>query len=575
MSIVTDGVRSAKRIYLAKKLLRELDQLGLPSGRKMEEGFTARAICVGDIKKVRIQAPDGAVVICSQPSGMTIVSSEIWNSEFLPAQSIRTLDGPALGFDNDVGVLPSYEAPNQPYVPTTTTSYYGTAGTEYNDTVPTPSIVSAAGEIYWVTVSSGPCSYVARLSESFLNIYFGSGDYAKRVDAFYTVTSGEPGSTGLTWYLTTQHVVAKSLRSVVHSIGKYAYDPDYNLICATAFTGQPGYFGYDFFYGATMFAGLPADYRSAMLVYPLSPVLSIGNYAFALSENDQPTLLHCGYTCELLLYSVHNLSSNPDEAPWEVFFSLYTLGADSVASYPANVSVLAAICPTTTFVNEAGVNYDAVRQMMAQLFPWPNFQSEAPYDSAMFHAEDGAVYTWTRKYGAVRFSTAGMEVASISVPDLVDSTVGLRPEITYVSAGVYLCVAFHPGPDDWVGVRGVFLGSPFSAWNALPVVPIGYTLLKIRLVSASSDLVLIFGVLLDDSGTYNLGYLNYTVSTNTGDWLILGSLPLSVDDPNLATWALGIYGDGTLAQSQRGITAPAALPQMPVGPYALYAETMP
>lgn len=584
MPIKADGERSRQRIVAGKRLASTVNMLGVPSLTQVRDGFTIKATHVDrGLDSVLIRAPMGAVVACSQDTGTQLVVADYWASTFdkvRDAYVITYVEG-LVGTDNMYGAVYNSAVSNAKFVPSVTSTAYG-SGTDidtYADTPPTPSISAFVGEAYWVGLTGRVTAHSAHVYESRLNFYSASGEEPKRICVFAdakVAVAGAPYS--------VQNVTAVSMRQVAHLLGDYWFwfdDPDNKLMCALAMLGQPDGLGYAPFLGSTMFSGAPTGLQTLMLKYPGNDTQAIGSYAYALSSTVQPTLLHCVDTTDTLGFGSY-YGSNPSHEPWKLFFSIYTLGAGTISTWTVDTALLHTLSPVPV-VTAGIVNWNAARDMIWQFFPWPNNNRTVASDSAMFHDGAGAVYAWTRKYGTMRFSTGGMAVVTVVVPALVSSTDGVRPEIYRVSTGLYVCIAYQPGhltdppdPDDHIGVRGVFFGSPFSAWSAYPGPPAGYRLLHVRCVEVSSELSVLLGVLTDDAGGYFFARLRYDHVLAEGDWLKLGELPITVADVDRANWAVGVFGDDALVSSMMaGSAHPPCLPQMAIAPYEKYAGMIP
>jgi hypothetical protein len=569
MSIYVDGERSRQRLGFAKSLLNKLKMLGLRSKKLLYDGFLYRVdVLAPGLDKIAVTAPMGAAVVCSQPSGMKLMTADYWLTGLTPGRDVYVVDNTVSSGTEYTAISNNAVLPNAKFVPRATTSPLVVSPyTDYPDHVPTPALYSFPSEAFWVTVSASPATSALCLVEARLNFYSQAGAAEKRISAFI---EGQISGVG---YQVTQGVSSASLSIVSHSVGVYRFNSvSHELECAQSFIGNPSGMGAATFPGWIMFYGAPSGLQTLLLAYPTNSASAIGSFAFAVSAGDQPTLLHCVSAVNFGSY----FAANPTHEPWRIFFSIYTLGAGSVTTYPVNTTLLNTLAPGV--VTAGVVDWGKARAMMWQLFPWPNNNYTVAPDSAMFYSAAGNVYTWTRKYGSVEFSVSGMQGVSLVLPTLVATTPGVRPEIYHVGGGKYFCSAFKPNkltdqadPDDHIGVVGLYYGSPFVSWETLPTPT--ERLLQVRVLRASSTEIVVLGVLFD-AGTCYFGILRrtYSLGTWTGEWQKLAPLDVTVTDPDEAAWALGVFGE---VKPNEYLAGPPALPQMPNIPYSHYATTMP
>lgn len=579
MSITFDGERSKQRFGMAKRWLGNLKTMGMPSKMLTHEGFTYRLANIADgLQKGRITAPDGLVVACTQKDGVSIMWADYWHGGFGGAQDLHVINDAYVGSGQLVIAYLS-EIANAKFDPRQTRTFIVSDG--FIDSVPTPSILTSIGERGWLCVSGvveGVASW--QVAESFLLAYQQSGKSEKRFCVAHQIANNTAG-----WELgkrVSQCVWSRYMLVVSHSIGAYLLDVDQSNApsCAVIMTGGRSagpVVGYAHFYLGLMSLGAPAGLQSAML--SVSPPLAgaMGSYAFTKNASEEPTLLHCVDATGASAYFI----ANPSDAPWKLFFTFYTFGAGVLHSFPVNTTVLAALVPSVIVSGE--VDWVKATEVMRQLFPWPNNNHNCPVDSMMFHTLAGEVYSWSRKYGAVRFSIAGMSQATINIPAAA-STPGTRPEIYNAGNDVYLCICTAPAdkyevdpadptpyapPSDgaWNGVKGVYVGSPFGSWVELPY-PAGARILHIKPLRASLTDVQLLGIVLNlSTGAINAASLTWN-DVAGGAWKILAPVPVTIADVDVAQWSISPYGEGELTSFAMGFPHPApALPQMPKTPY--------
>lgn len=572
MSIYVDGERSRQRLGFAKSMLNKLKMMGLKTKTLLYEGFLYRVKTIAPgLDKVAVTAPMGAAVVCSSETGMQLFTADYWLSGFTPARDVYVVDNAVSAGVVYTTISANAVLPNAKFIPRATTSPTDfPTYTEYPDHVPVPGLYSFPSEAFWLTVSASPASSALRLVESSLTFYTQSGKGSKRISMF---SEGQISGVGLP---VTQALPAESVSLVTHSVGEYTFKSVTNeLTAARAFSGDATSMQISEFPGWIMFNGVPTGLQTLLLSYPNNYTRALGSFAFAVSASDQPTLLHCASATASAFDGY--FASNPTHAPWRIFFSIYTLGAGYITTYPVNTALLESLVPGTA--PSGVVDWDKARDVMWQLFPWPNDNFTVPPDSAMFYSEAGDVYTWTRKYGAVKFGSAGMSAASIVLPTQVTSTPGVRPEIYHTGGGVYFCSAFKPGhmtdpvlPGDEIGVVGLYLGSPFGSWETLPM-PTGVRLLQARLISIDAAEMLIAGVVLEGT-QYRFAMLRLVFSGGSwsGGWRSLSPLNMTNAYPDKLAWGLGVFGDVPVNEY---LCPPPTLPQLPAIPYSAYAATMP
>lgn len=583
MGIYVDGERSRQRLGFAKSLLNKIKMLGQKSKTLIYDGFLyqVKNIAPG-LDKIAVTAPMGAVVLCSSEYGIKVFTADHWLSALSGGRDIYvvniTATPPYLWFQT----VSNAAQPNVKFAPEATQYLLGSD--YYTGSNPTPAISFFGGEFYWLTVVGNPAVSAKRLSETFLNSYSGDGSRSERIGM-----QVEADSSGLP-YIVTQPVAAESVRSVTHWSGAYLYTAvTKQLVVGSVFVGNKNGVGRTWFDGVTMYAGVPSGLKPYLLgTTPTPGAFAVGNYAFALQNTDEPTLLHvCAAFSSYL--ETNYFSSNPAMAPWKLFYSIYTLGAGSIATHTVDTVLLNTI--SSGYVYPSGViDYVKAWEVLNQFLPWPNVNERAPDDSAMFHAPSGDVYSWTRKYGAIKFTTTGMFAATITVPTAVSVTPGVRPEMYYAGFNSYVCVCTKnskarkytlPAEQalydaDHNGVVAVYYGSPFFGWTQLPQPETGWRLLHVDIVKAYNGDVTLMGVMteINSPNTYHLCVLDY--ANSSGSWVRLSKINTGTINPDTARWAASVFGDGKYVDDLRKFpTPPPALPQMPAAPYAEYAANLP
>ena len=81
--IRTDGDRSLKRLWFAKKQLANIQNIDVPAKAVQWDGFNFKVWQLGEeLNGGRVTAPMGAVVLCSSENGVKISVADCWNGGF-------------------------------------------------------------------------------------------------------------------------------------------------------------------------------------------------------------------------------------------------------------------------------------------------------------------------------------------------------------------------------------------------------------------------------------------------------------------------------------------------------------
>lgn len=588
MAITFDGQRSLRRKALASRTLESIVTLGVPAKTVEIDGFRFKALNLGDIQKGRVTAPMGASVVCSQPAGATVLELDYWLSGVTAKYPLKG----AVSF----GCMDSSAADAIVFAP-------GTEVTFGHQNVPsTITPRTDIGEFVSMETTAflpgHPCTLY---SLNATHCYGGVGR------AFITRVVTQSGD----WdnkkrFNSIQPIFVDSdgvlSAACVHGNGAYTFTSGGSMsACELVAVIQeyPWFVSFDV-PASELFGGIPNDspyYLRNSLVSAVGPnPIKLGTYAFSLNAAGNATILHA------IDASAHPLiQSPPEDHPEYASYAYY------VARYDMNTGgfvfmnktyllpKLQAISGLPLATNAAAID------MLIQLFGWPNRHEKLPPDNAMFHDDSGNTYTWTRKYGTVRWNSSGLthlvapSFTPPSMPTAVTATVGVRPEIYRLGGGQYLCIAYKPGKvreydlelpgeieaklADWVGVRGVYLGTPFSedSWTEIPAPsPDTHWLLHVRPVSLESEnirLLGIIGTILEAEEDVQAFAL---VTYKDAAWQILSPLPIEVADPDMVIWSSGLFGEHPMVEELRTCPAqPPSLPQMPALPYTLYSGIIP
>ena len=561
MSLILDGNRSLNLIPIGKRLLELAKQLAVPAKVAIHNGFRVSAWHDGDLEKIKIKAPMGAAVICSQASGMSLSTADFWQGGFI---------GPRPLFVGNLADIPvDVDAVSWFYFNTALASVQlapaamTTLGAANFPSL--PHMIPTAAEMFWIGVRAKTAK---NIYEMCLDFYVAAGDAPKRIGNLQAF------SDNLAKVSVQCLPTDKWFRTVEHWVDKYAFvpvagAPKNKLVCGFEIEVSKEGWSQANVLGEVLFAGLPSLLLSKILgdlAYDHTEGAPVGSYSFAPSATAASVFLHGSIfpadlsSQELLDY----FSANPSELKWKLFFSLRKDGVTYIHSSEQFISLLDSMAGGTLIVGGV-VNYPQAQEVFKQLFPRPNYQENAPFDSVMFHS-DTDIYTWTRKYGAFKFSTTGLTQVTLTMPTEVTGTEGVRPDITYAGAGLYLCVCQKDGDagaDTSRGVKAVYTGSPLTGWTKLPDAP----LVHVRPVKVTADAVTLLGVV-------KVGDDHFFASFVNGQWLQMGKIPGTITGN--ANWAVCLFGEGGMVKDLASyLSPPPVLMQMPAPPYHAYEGVIP
>lgn len=172
---------------------------------------------------------------------------------------------------------------------------------------------------------------------------------------------------------------------------------------------------------------------------------------------------------------------------------------------------------TTTFSDAKGVVYS-----------WGRLT-----DPAAAQAYMDAEYPGRAKNGGFKFvPVTGFERLKLVMPAPVLAEQDYAPELTMLTDAVYLCLARDRGV-----IKGVFVGSPFSEWRAVPM-PKGTELVAVRptIPAATAALFQCLAVGHDTAGGY------YVYSFRGGAWSRMSPVPPGIEADLAAGIALNTKG---------------------------------
>jgi hypothetical protein len=530
----------------------------------------------------------GAVVACSTPEGIKIAVADNWAGAFIARQDlyvlIKPVEGPLgfVSFFNNPSPDAMADYATVKFTPSPRQSPFGLVNG-----------ITAGGETVWVDdYSCGPVVLSAR-GETFDIVVTATMDYdldGNGIPDYYRHVFEKTGS----FYIAN----GKNLVRPSCGIRQIEWEDSFSPWIVYQKTGTDKYTSHQSSY-LYMFSGgekivgttidvanqtaaniLFSDIVTASIPVTLRNILintvndgscePMGSYAF------EGTFLHAVNATTFVFSSAETGSDaydyyqdHPEENKWRLFYSMtvgtsvYNINSDQFIDLLDSLSALTIIG-----------NWRNAMRMLSQLTnAFPNNDFTVPYDSRMFHAHDGNIYTWTRSYGAVKFTTTGLFAATVIVPDQVTNEEGVRPDITYIGTfeevPLYLCVSNKVK----VGVRAVHYGSPFTGWSELP----GSTdeLISVRPIMVKPGQIFLLGVVkytVEEVSKYSLASLSWAPGS-VEQWRRMGELPFTVGDND--NFSIGLFGDDQMVKEFGDLPTPPIVPQSPVGPYDKYAIGMP
>ena len=615
--IAFDGDRSLKRRWFAKKKLATIHEMNIPSACPVWDGFRFKVWQLSkDLDGGRVTAPMGAVVACSTQDGIKIAVADYWAGGFNPAQDLyvvfKDLGVDDEGFQNIGAVTTFFNGPIDPletgeyrtikFTPTPTYSYFGLVNGDSGgpatvmayDYAASPVFLPVRGEVFDVMTSAsidfdlngnGTPDWFRAIFEKTTTFYIANGVQASRMNCgvhhVQFNNSYNPKrifqKSGTDRYTSHQ---STALYDFVDDDGISRKVVGYNVDVATSAIDN-------IYFSEILNTDMPEALRTILTT----------------SENDGSCEPVGAFASDSVFFHAVNASGrvysdvfqdcaatdyyddNPAQEKWSLFYSM-TVGGNV---HLVNSDQFLSLLDDLATVPVIGDWFGAKRMFEQIAGAYPNLNFAVPYDSIMFQGHDGIIYTWTRAYGSVKFTTTGIFLATVLVPTQVSGETGVRPEITYAGlfgdTHLYLCVSNKVK----VGVRAVHYGSPFFGWAELPGCPEGVELVSARPCVVTPERIFLIGVvkhtveeIIEGVPTevekYAFASLNWTAATDdeeasTDPWRVMGELPFPVGDAD--NFALGLYGDDPRASALAVYQCPPILPQAPVGPYDKYAIGMP
>lgn len=600
--IHTDGDRSLKRKWFAEKQLTSIHDLDIPAKTVLWDGFVFKAWQQGDLDGGSVKSPMGAVVLCSSPEGTKIATAENWRGGCTGYSDLHVL------FKADGKVITVSETLEEEMI---------TNGFQTLKAKPDP-----FGAWCWLPDDSITLHPQYSCTPSITPYKGGEAFNITHTDKQFIDfnNSGIPDypyqllDSTLTGYCSDNRNLGGRRTTMLANGGNDVWKTCQNLPEGrqTVFTeGFYDVFSFEFVCGSQLFDvkdditgltmptvdhlylseivpadhGMPEELRAMMLDTAISIIRPIGSYSF-LSATGEKVFIHSAYFSALAKpiggedYTIANyFVEHPTEEKWRMFISV-TVGSTVYLHASDQFYTLLQSLAVNLFDVVGIVNWEKAAIMLAYLMPWPNmsglrqiYYAWKPHDSVMFHGHDNAVYTWTRAAGAVKFDTAGLHTASVSVPVEVIDNVGTRPDISYAGLGMYFCSCNKIKES----ILSTYYGSPFTGWIKLPDAPEDCTLMQVRPVKVSTELIFLLGVMkyapVDVPAVYRFAFIKWNNITE-GAWRVLMILPFSVGTSD--NFAISLYGNENMVKELWSYPSPpAANPQNIVVPYDGYPRWRP
>jgi len=656
--IRTDSDRALKRRWLANKQLEQVKAAGVPGKGLLHEGFHYKVFDLGNrLEGGSVTSPMGLVVLCvhgeqdfpdTDPdviSGRYIACvADFWMGGINHKSQINCMitspppQGVAVGKLVRADISELYEIQSFKVIPS---FYYKISGpfgsfnpiTVYRDMWSAPKAMPYLGELFWCgntgmqwydADQDGYFEELHYITEILLNFYNADGSQTTRTCCFHEVGdlyNSYPNRIYLGMpklEITEQEVIDGETVDVYKEFMRYGHmhTVDYDrtsgddAIIGSWFEANHHEIRNSEWLVSTIVQGVPDATLRGLMNDHARPH---GNYQFALGhegEVQQVHLMNCWWdpvpTAGTNVPLASYLNSNPSLMGYAYpIFKWSNGGSIYHWSFTDILPLLESLADNPIEGPPGTYDMTVVHYMLGQLFCFPNDNWTCAFDSAMFHSHAGNVFTWSRHYGAIRIANSGITAYTLYLPTTVTANTGVRPDIAYAGGECYTLVATKPGKltepltdADWIGVKGVFVGTPFSpdSWTQLPDPPTGFRLRYARPVN--TELITEVGhpregepittTFLGVAEQYELigdqtelplyqfraCFINYVQDQNTlawsGEWELLSPIPINNIDWQ-AQFDVSLFGIGDLADSLRNHPDPAnILCTMPAQTYENY-----
>ena len=651
--IIPDSDRALKRLWYAKKKLSVIKMHDLPAKATLYEGFTMKVWQQGELEGGFIKSPMGLVVLCVNgeqehpDTDPDVISgrynayvADFWMGAVNYKNPIHCMitDPPAQGVavgrlvNGDISEL--YEIQNFKVVPS---YYYRISGpfgdfnpiTVYRDMWSAPKVMPYLGELFWCgntgmqwydADQNGYFEEIHYITEILLNFYNSNGTQTTRTCCFHEVGQNlanpypsriYPGMPKLE--ITEQELIDGELVDVYKEFMRYGhmhtvdYDrtPGDDAIIGSWFEASHKEIRNSEWLVSTIIQGVPSATLRGLMNDHARPH---GNYQFAIGHTGKVQQVHCMNcwydpvpTAGVITELVSFFGSNPSYIGYAYAIYKWSDGGSIYHwTFTDILPLLESLADNPIETSPGNYDMQVVHYMMGQLFCFPNDNWTCAFDSAMFHSHAGNVFTWSRHYGAVRIANSGITATTLYLPTTVTANNGVRPDIAYAGNERYTLVATKPGKltepitdSDWIGVKGVFIGTPFlsNSWRELPSPPAGFRLRYVRPVNLSVNEIsgeptsaafvgiaeqydLIGAQTELPTYVFRACFINYYYNEETGlwegEWQIMSPVPVEDIDWQ-AQFDLCFFGIGSLADDMRNHPDPPNIcPTMPAQTYDNY-----
>lgn len=591
MSLIVDGVRSAKRKWFADKLLEKIKTLGIQSKCLYVGGFLFRVKYQDESVNTRhIAAPMGAVVVSFGKKSVRIYAAEYWIGGFVSNKAMHRFDAPFLaenasasisGYNEHTTadlVLVRKNADTCQWVP------FVAQNTKY---VQPQAVLLPVG--YFEDVA---LIYSSRIRYKFISIDEATSQKISEAAVLLFAHDGQQQSQSKIVHASlaffTESTLFQSpwrnglLLAVRSHWSYYEYQPGQSggniLACLYSIRSRADLRTYPL-YSWILKSVCPKGMHAILDKH--SAWLGMGSYGF-MQEDGSFLYVHLLRMTSRFGY-VDPFFKDEANDKWRLFYFILrfpplnkdmdvaaeeaALARTSIVAVSNNafMGTLDDMSGGNIFLGGGAIDWSKAERLLHQIFVWPNFTDGQPHDSVMFHSAD-TVFSWSRAYGGVEIGTTGMRRVALFMPPEVRDNKGVRPEITYAGNGLYCCVCDNVGHN----VLAVYVGTPFieGQWTQLPLLPGEWAakasvILHVRPITIQAERVALLAVVreLDENGTPRF---LLTVADNTPAACTLSKISVipAEDEDELRRFAVTLYGNGKYVQLlQEYLSPPAAVPQ--------------
>ena len=544
MAIRTDGERSKIRKWFARKLIAMARDMNLPSLRKMWEGFTFSAVNIDpELEIGSVTAPDGLIVTRSTETTLEVASADYWAGGFAPARPFNIpVTTQSTGSDVMWQSAVLADVVKDAYAPSIPVSTYA------HGYVNEHAILVANGRIGNADMAGLFTSFYSSAGSE-LKTSYGYARMNEQLDGKYGFFNTSTFGTDAGLCFVACHITPDAF-AAFESGGQEPYTSA--LVWNIWSDGIASYSMYLWPLFAHLHESIanPLSYHASLINE--DPIIT-NSYAWRLDHTPGTY----GVTMINLVFAEGiNFPPTHDSTDYDLMLSIVNWKTGSgVLQYASQLQVFFGTGSTEATLVE-----------LRKYFGYPcfNFDLYTAKDSAMVVTDENTVVCWTRGDLIVGFSTTSgifsLDRAStfpvppgeFGVPLLVETSTGVRPNITKSTNTMYFCISEDTGAMN--EVVGIHIGSPFASWLDLPM-PLE-TLLHVRPMLNDGANVFALGIVSDGVDRFT-AVLQYNVETSSGEWVKLAKLPFTPDATEI--WGLGVYGNGGIARMQQSYLQPPHL----------------